>query len=61
MGRKRQKNQMLLAFMVEGRDEFPMAATEGTELPVVKGDPESPTQKRITSRTAGYGPVRPVV
>jgi RNA-directed DNA polymerase len=44
MGRKRQKNQLLLAFMAEGRDEFPRAAVEGTELPVAKGAPESPTQ-----------------
>lgn len=43
MGRKRQKNQLLLAFMVEGRDEFPTAAVEGTEPPVAKEDPESPT------------------
>lgn len=44
MGRKRQKNQLLLAFMAESRDEFPMAAVEGTELPVAKRDSESPTQ-----------------
>jgi len=44
MGRKRQKNQMLLAFMAESRDEFPRAATEGTELPVAKRNSESPTQ-----------------
>jgi RNA-directed DNA polymerase len=44
MGRKRQKNQLLLAFMAEGRDEFPTAATEGTEPPAAKQQPESPTQ-----------------
>ena len=44
MGRKRQKTQMLLAFMAEGRDEFPTAAIEGTETPVAKRNPESPTQ-----------------
>jgi RNA-directed DNA polymerase len=44
MGRKWQKNQMLLAFMAEGRDEFPMAAVEGTELAMAKREPESPTQ-----------------
>jgi RNA-directed DNA polymerase len=44
MGRKRQKNQMLLAFMAEGRDEFPTAAVEGTELPVATQDSKSPTQ-----------------
>jgi len=44
MGAKRQKNQMLLAFMVEGRDEFPMAAVEGTEPPMAKRGPESPTK-----------------
>jgi len=44
MSRKRQKNQLLLAFMAEGRDEFPMAADEGTELPVAMRNPESPTR-----------------
>lgn len=44
MGRKRQKNQMLLAFMAESRDEFPTAASEGTELPAAKREPESPTK-----------------
>jgi RNA-directed DNA polymerase len=44
MGRKRQKNQLLLAFMAEGRDEFPTAAMGGTELPAVKQQPESPTK-----------------
>jgi len=44
MGRKRQKSQMLLAFMAESRDEFPMAASEGTELPAAKRISESPTQ-----------------
>jgi RNA-directed DNA polymerase len=44
MGGKRQKNQMLLAFMAEGRDELPMAAVEGTELPAAKREPESPTR-----------------
>ena len=44
MSRKRQKNQLLLAFTTESRDEFPTAAAEGTELPVAKRDAESPTQ-----------------
>jgi RNA-directed DNA polymerase len=44
MGRRRQKNQMLLAFMAESRDEFPMRASEGTELPAAKQQPESPTK-----------------
>jgi len=44
MGRKRQKNQLLLAFAAEGRDEFPMATDEGTELPVSPRDAQSPTQ-----------------
>jgi RNA-directed DNA polymerase len=35
---------MLLAFMTEGRDEFPMAASEGIELHTAKQTPESPTQ-----------------
>ena len=44
MSRKRQKNQMLLAFAAESRDEFPRAAAEGTELPVAKRDAQSPMQ-----------------
>jgi RNA-directed DNA polymerase len=42
MGRKRQNNQLELAFMAEGRGETPRAAIEGTELPVAKHDSESP-------------------
>jgi RNA-directed DNA polymerase len=44
MGRKRQKNQLLLAFMAESRDEFPTAASEGTERSAAEQQPESPTQ-----------------
>lgn len=44
MSRKRQKNQLLLAFMAEDRDEFPTAAVEGTELPAAKRNSESPTR-----------------
>jgi len=44
MSGKRRKNQLLLAFMAEGRDEFPMAAIEGTEPRVAKRPSESPTQ-----------------
>jgi RNA-directed DNA polymerase len=43
MSSKRQKTQLLLAFATESRDEFPMAVTEGSELPVAKRDAESPT------------------
>jgi RNA-directed DNA polymerase len=44
MGGKRQKNQLLLAFMAESRDELPMAAVEGTEPSVVKRKSQRPTQ-----------------
>lgn len=44
MSRKRWKNQLLLAFMAESRSESPTAAGEGTELPVAKQLPESPTR-----------------
>ena len=44
MSRKRQKSQLLLAFMAEDRDEFPTAAVEGTELPVALRNSESPTR-----------------
>ncbi len=43
MSSKRQKTQLLLAFATESRDEFPMAVSEGSELPVAKRDAESPT------------------
>jgi len=41
-GRKRQNNQLELAFMAEGRGEPPRAASEGTELSMTKHDTESP-------------------
>ncbi len=41
MSGKRQKNQMMLAFMAEGRDEVPMTAVGGTEPPLAKCEPES--------------------
>jgi len=44
MSGKRRKNQLLLAFMAEGRGESPRAAVEGTEPPVAKQPSESPTQ-----------------
>src|SRR5512145_814075 len=44
MGGKRQKNQMLLAFMQESRGEAPMAGMGGTEPPVAKRDAESPAE-----------------
>lgn len=46
MGDKRQKNQLLLAFMAEGRDEFPMAANEGTEPSMAKRNSESLTETK---------------
>ena len=42
MGRRRQKNQVELAFMAEGWDEFPAAAVQGTELSAAEREPESP-------------------
>ena len=41
MSGKRQKNQKLLAFMADRRDEVPMAASGGTEPPAAKRGPES--------------------
>ena len=43
MSSKRQKIQLFLAFAAEGRDEFPMTAAEGTELPMAKRHAKSPT------------------
>jgi RNA-directed DNA polymerase len=42
MGRKRQKNQVELAFMAEGWDEFPIPDKEGTELLLAERETESP-------------------
>jgi RNA-directed DNA polymerase len=42
MGVKRQKNQLELAFMTEGRGEAPMAAGKGTEASKAKRKPEDP-------------------
>jgi RNA-directed DNA polymerase len=44
MGGKRQKNQMLLAFMQESRGEAPRACSGGTESPGAKREPESPAE-----------------
>jgi RNA-directed DNA polymerase len=42
MGTERQKIQMELAFMAEGRGETPMAVNKGTEVPMAKREPEDP-------------------
>ena len=42
MGDKRQKNQLVLAFLEEGRSEAPMASMEGTESSAGKRGTESP-------------------
>jgi len=42
MGSKRQKIQMELAFMAEGRGLSPMAVNKGTEVPMAKREPEDP-------------------
>jgi RNA-directed DNA polymerase len=42
MGRRRQKNQLGLAFLAEDRGEAPRAAGEGTELLTAKREAESP-------------------
>jgi RNA-directed DNA polymerase len=44
MGGKRQKIQLLLAFMQEGRGEAPTACVGGTEPPAAKRDTESPAE-----------------
>ena len=44
MGGKRQKNQMFLAFVQEGRGEAPRACVGGTEPPVAKREAESPAE-----------------
>jgi len=44
MGGKRQNNQMLLAFMQEGRGEAPMACMGGTEPPAAKRETERPAE-----------------
>lgn len=47
MGRKRQNNQLLLAFMTESRGEAPMDVREGIELPAASCEPERPAQVDI--------------
>ncbi len=42
MSEKRQKNQLELAFMTEGRSEASRAVKEGTESPMAKRKAESP-------------------
>jgi len=42
MDDKRQKNQLVLAFMEESRSEAPMASMEGTESSAGKRGTESP-------------------
>jgi RNA-directed DNA polymerase len=44
MSDKRQKNQLQLAFMAEGRAESPRSVIEGAESSVVKGRAESPAK-----------------
>jgi len=44
MSGKRQKNQMFLAFMQEGKGEAPRACIGGTEPPMAKREPESPAE-----------------
>jgi hypothetical protein len=41
---KRQKTQLVLAFMAEGRGEAPKTAGEGTEAPAAKRETEGPAQ-----------------
>jgi len=59
MGAKRQKIQLELAFMAEGRGEAPMAADKGAEASRAKRSSEDPalpvfgkTGNSLTSRTA---------
>ncbi|MEZ5398943.1 MAG: hypothetical protein R2729_04685 [Bryobacteraceae bacterium] len=42
MSDKRQNNQLVLAFLEEGRSEAPTASAEGTESPAAKRRTESP-------------------
>src|ERR1700689_4442099 len=46
MSDKRQKNQLMLAFMDESRSEAPRVSTEGTEAAVAKRGTESPAMER---------------
>jgi hypothetical protein len=46
MGDKRQKNQLSLAFVTEGRSETSMAVAEGTEPSVAKRELDGPAETR---------------
>jgi hypothetical protein len=47
MSSKRQKNQLLLAFAAESRDEYPTAVEEGIELRMAKREAQSPTANNV--------------
>ena len=49
MSGKRQKNQLLLAFMAESRGEAPTAVRGGSELPVAKRETESLASSECSS------------
>lgn len=54
MGDKRQKNQLVLAFMEEGRSEAPTASMEGTESSAGKRGTESPAiAERLMEEVCG--------
>ena len=70
MAARQQKNQLKLAFPAGGRGEAPKSAGERAEAAGVGYGTESPASPEcliwhlgdsLTIRTAGYGPVRPVV
>jgi RNA-directed DNA polymerase len=47
MGKQRQNNQLLLAFMTDDQGEAPATITQGTELPVAERAPESPATSEL--------------
>lgn len=50
---KRPNNQLVLAFMEEGRGEAPTASSEGTESAKAVRQPESPAQERLMEEVCG--------
>lgn len=56
MGDKRQKNQLVLAFMEESRSEAPTASGEGTESLAAKRGTESPAiDEQLMEEVCGRG------
>jgi RNA-directed DNA polymerase len=55
MDKQRQKTQLELAFMAEGRSEAPRAVDKGTEVSMAKRKPEDPALQRVKQNGGSPG------